>query len=51
MDISDIFWTFLLKPPQPFIGLFFGFQIIQVVFWMIIVYLLGRQLVLNVTKV
>ena len=25
MDILDIFWTFLLKPPQPFIGLFFEY--------------------------
>ena len=23
MDISDIFWAFLFKPPQPYTGLFF----------------------------
>ena len=30
MDVLDIFWTFLLKPPQPFIGLYilgFGWSV------------------------
>ena len=27
MDILDMFWTFLLKPPQPCIGLFLHYNL------------------------
>ena len=35
MDIFDILLDILLKPPQPFIGLFFTYQLIVVYLWIV----------------
>ena len=37
MDILDILLDILLKPPQPFIGLFFTYQLILVYLWIVFI--------------